>query len=79
MGYHEVVSAAKRLPLDEQLLLVEELLRAMRQTAAKPVHSKRQRTRPFTQLRGALKPEGPPPTDSEMEDGYVKYLMEKYS
>jgi hypothetical protein len=50
----------------------------MRQTAAKPVHPKRRHTRPFTQLRGALKPEGPLPTDSDVADGYIKHLTEKY-
>jgi len=78
MGYREIVSEAKRLPLGEQLQLVEELLRAMRQTAAKPVHPKQKRTIPFKQLRGALKPGGPLPTDGELEDGYTKHLMDKY-
>jgi hypothetical protein len=78
MGYREVTSAAKRLPLGEQLQLVEELPRAMRQTTAKPGRPKRRRTTPFTQLRGALKPEGPLPTDGEVEDVYIKHLIEKY-
>ncbi len=78
MEYREVVSAAKRLPVDEQLQLVEELLRAMRQTAGKRIHPRRRRTRPFTQLRGALKPEGPLPTDGDVEDAYVRHLIEKY-
>ena len=36
MVYREIVSEVKRLPLHEQLLLVEELLRDMRQTAQPP-------------------------------------------
>jgi hypothetical protein len=75
MVYREIVSEAKRLPLDEQLQLVEELLRAMRQTATRPVHPKRKRIVPFKQLRGALKPEGPLPTDGDLEDAYTKHLM----
>lgn len=78
MVYHEIVSEAKRLPLGEQLQLVEELLRAMRQTATNPVRPKRKRAIPFHQLRGALKPGGPLPTDSELEDAYTRHLMEKY-
>ncbi len=78
MGYREVVSAAKRLPLDEQLQLVEELVRGMRQTAARPVSREGGQVKPFSELRGALKPEGPLPTDDEVEDEYVKHLIEKY-
>ncbi len=78
MGSREIVSAAKRLPMGEQLQLVEELLRGMRQTTAKPVGRKRRQIRPFSELRGALKPEGPLPTDEEVEDGYTRHLIEKY-
>jgi len=78
MVYREIVSEAKRLPFGEQLLLVEELLRAMRQTTARSARPKQKRIIPFAQLRGALKPVGPLPTDSELEDAYTKHLMEKY-
>ncbi len=50
MVYREIVSEVKRLPLHEQLLLVEELLRGMRQTAQPPTRSKRRRIVPFKQL-----------------------------
>ncbi len=78
MGYREVLSAAKRLPAGEQLQLVEELLRGMRQSVAKPVRGKRRHVRPFSELRGALRPEGPMPTDQEVEDAYTRHLIEKY-
>jgi hypothetical protein len=78
MFYREVVSEAKRLPMREQLQLVEELLRAMRQTATPPVRPKLKRIIPFNQLRGALRPEGALPNDSELEDAYTEHLMEKY-
>jgi len=78
MAYREIVAEAKRLPLDEQLQLVEELLRAMRETATKPARSRRKRVVPFMQLRGALKAEGPVPTDGELENAYTEHLMEKY-
>ena len=39
MSYREIVSEAKRLPLGQQLQLVEELLHAMRQTATPPAPS----------------------------------------
>jgi hypothetical protein len=66
MAYREIVSEAKRLPLGQQLQLLEELKRAMRQTATPPVCSKRKRTVLFSQLRGALKPGGLLPIDGEI-------------
>ena len=78
MAYREIVSEAKRLPLHEQLQLVEEILRGMRQTTRPPVRPKRRRVVPFSQLRGALKPEGPLPTDAELQEAYTEHLVEKY-
>ena len=78
MAYREIVSEAKRLLLHEQLLLVEELLHGMRQTAQLTAQSKRKRVIPFKQLRGALKPEGPLPTDVELKDACTEHLLEKY-
>ena len=78
MVYREMVSEAKRLPLGQQLQLVEELLRTMRQAAPPPARHKRRRVIPFKQLRGALKPEGALPTDDEPKDAYTEHLMEKY-
>ena len=78
MFYREIVSEAKRLPLGQQLQLVEELLRVMRQTATSPARSKRKATIPFNQLRGALRPERALPTDDELADAYTEHLMGKY-
>lgn len=78
MIYSELVSEARRLPHGEQLQLVEDLLRAMRQTATRPAHPKQRRIVPFKQLRGALKPGGALPTDGELEDAYTRHLLEKY-
>jgi hypothetical protein len=77
MVYREIVSEVKRLPLHEQLLLVEELLRDMRQTVQPAAQPKRRRVIPFSQLRGALKPDGPLPTDAELRDAYTDHLLEK--
>lgn len=78
MVYREIVSEAKRLTLNEQVQLVEELLHAMRLTTAQRVRRKRKHIVPFMQLRGALKSGDPLPTDNELEDSYVNHLMEKY-
>jgi hypothetical protein len=78
MVYQEIVSEVKRLPLHEQFLLVEELLRGIRKTAQPGTRPKRRRAIPFSQLRGALKPNGPLPTDAELKDAYTGHLLEKY-
>jgi hypothetical protein len=78
MAYREIVSEAKRLPLHEQLQLVEEILRGMRETAWSAARPKRRRIVPFRQLRGALKPDGPLPADAELKDAYTDHLLEKY-
>jgi len=78
MAYREIVSEAKRLPVGQQLQLVEELLRGMRQTVASSVRPTRRRVIPFKQLRGALKPDGTPLADDELADTYTQHLMEKY-
>jgi hypothetical protein len=78
MFYREIVSEAKRLPLGQQLQLVEELMRVMRQTATLPARPKRKATIPFNQLRGALRPEDALPTDDELADAYTEHLMGKY-
>jgi hypothetical protein len=78
MFYREIVSEAKRLPLSQQLQLVEELMRVMRQTAVPPARFKNKGVIPFTQLRGALRPEGALPTDDELADAYVEHLVRKY-
>jgi len=78
MAYREIVSEAKRLPLHEQLQLVEEILRGMRETARPAARPKRRRIVPFRQLRGALKPDGPLPIDAELKEAYTDHLVEKY-
>ena len=78
MAYREIVSEAKRLPLHEQLQLVEEILRGVRETARPAARPKRRRIVPFVQLRGALKPEGRLPTSAELKDAYTDHLVEKY-
>ncbi len=78
MVYRDIVSEAKQLPLEEQLRLVEELLRAIRESAARPLQGGREAPIPFTELRGALKRGQALPSDADMEDAYVRHLMDKY-
>lgn len=68
MGYREIVSEAKRLPLNDQLRLVEELLRGIGASTTGTNRRKRHSVSPFTELRGFLKPKGPSPTDDQLDD-----------
>jgi len=78
MLYSEIVSEARRLPPGDQLRLVEDILRAMRQGSTKPIQTRRRRIVPFAQLRGVLRPGGALPDDGELEDAYTRHLLEKY-
>ena len=76
MTYREITEEFKQLPIDERLLLLEELMRSLRVDLVK---TKKQRKRGAPKLwRGMLKPSGPMPADRELEDAYVDYLVEKY-
>ena len=82
MTVKEIVAQAAQLPATERWFVVTELLRSLqvetvRQAANEP--------RPATddefsavRLRGILKPDGPIPTDREIKEDYVSYLIEKY-
>jgi hypothetical protein len=77
MLYREIMDEAKRLPLNERLRLVEELLRDIRQSE-RPGPRSRRRVRPMSQLRGALKPAGQLPTDADLREMYTEHLLDKY-
>ncbi len=82
MTVKEIVAQAAQLPAKERWLVVTELLRSLQaETATKVTHE----TRPdaddefsAARLRGILKPDGPIPTDREIKEDYVSYLIEKY-
>ena len=87
MTYREIVAQAKELPLDEQWLVVKELLDALKMEtlAANGRVSAEARQRrlaalpPASVLLGIIKPEGHIPTDEEIKEDYVNYLIRKYS
>jgi hypothetical protein len=75
MTYQKLLTEIGQLPLDERLALLEAL-----------THSLRTELRPAPrggasadQVRGLLKPAGPLPTDDELKDDYIRYLIEKYT
>lgn len=76
MTYREIAAEFKQLPIDERLLLLEELMRSLRIDMAATM--KQQRGRAPRLWRGMLKPSGPMPTDQELKDAYEDYLLEKY-
>lgn len=76
MTYREIVAEIKQLPIDERLLLLEELIRSLRIDVAAAM--KQQKGRAPRLWRGMLKPSGPMPADQEFKDAYEDYLVEKY-
>ena len=74
MTYREIVTEIERLPQAEQRSFLEWLSQRIQ---PKPRRVKSE-IPPATLIRGMLKPEGPVPTDRELHDDYVEYLIRKY-
>jgi hypothetical protein len=66
----------ERLPLNEQLALLEALTRALRKTLTQS--GTKEPGRAPKLVRGMLKPDGPMPTDEELKQDYTDYLIKKY-
>lgn len=76
MRYHEIVNEIRQRPLDQQLLLLEEMTRLLRMTLAQPAPS----APPTASLlwSGMLASNALSPTDAELQQAYTEYLMTKY-
>jgi len=74
MTYREIVTEIERLPQAEQRTLLEWLSQRIQ---PRPRRAKDE-IPPATLVRGMLKPEGQMPTDQELHDDYVEYLIRKY-
>ena len=74
MTYREIVAEIERLPQAEQQALLLWLVKHAR------IETRRVKNEipPATLVRGMLKPEGPLPSDQELHDDYVEYLIRKY-
>lgn len=70
MTYAELVTAIKQLPVPERLALLEVIARSLRE--------EERSARPAVQVRGLFRTDSPPPTDAEVKEWYVDYLVEKY-
>jgi hypothetical protein len=75
MTYQELVTHIRRLPLHERLELLNVLALSLKDELNPPG----QHGSTLERIRGIAKPEGPPPTDEQIEEDYTNYLMEKYS
>ena len=67
-----------QITADPNILGGKACVREMRQAAKPPTRRNRTRVIPFTRLRGVLKPDGPLPSDAQLQDSYTEYLVEKY-
>jgi hypothetical protein len=74
MTYREIVAEIERLPQAEQQALLLWLVKHARIETRRSHRS----APPAALVRGMLKPEGPLPTDKELHDDYVEYLIRKY-
>ena len=84
----EMAGELEKLPLAERLALIEMLTRSVREEiASTTVQPDTQHERVAIQPRpgsslsrvlGMLKPDGPMPTDEELKEDYINYLIRKY-
>lgn len=74
MTYEQVLAEAKALPVEERRRLMREIATSLRDEGEIPVP----RGVPASRLHGIIKFDGPPPTDEELREDYINYLIEKY-
>jgi hypothetical protein len=77
MTYQEIVTEIEKLPLSEQLSLLEVLLNLIKYKTPQ----RGQQADSLKRVRGLLKPApgDPVPTEAELTNDYTNYLIEKYS
>jgi len=77
MTYQELVTEIEKLPLTEQLSLLETLVRFISRRTVKPNTPESSLER----VRGLLKPAPGKsmPTNAELADDYTDYLLKKYA
>ena len=86
MTYTEVMAQVRQLSPAERIMLVEAIMRWMREEfdqletrdRAEGRRKRLQAIPPAELVRGMLKPEGPSPTDEEIREDYTNYLIRKY-
>jgi hypothetical protein len=80
MTVKEIVTQAAQLSARERWFVVTELLHSLQVETATKAANEPAADDEFSaaRLRGILKPDGPIPTDREIKEDYVSYLIEKY-
>jgi hypothetical protein len=76
LTYNELLVEIKQLPLEKRLLLLETLSHSVREEIIKDTGLKGS---PAEKVRGLAKPDGPMPSDEELKEDYVNYLLEKHA
>ncbi|MGH9900481.1 MAG: hypothetical protein ACRD68_01435 [Pyrinomonadaceae bacterium] len=72
----DLIVAIRELPLAEQ----RRLLAALEENIRRQTRPDERRVPiPVSEIRGIAKPDGRPPNDEEIGEGYTQYLLEKYS
>ena len=87
MTHEELIQEINRLPRHKRKALGEAILRSVHEeqvpsdseSREQGEVSREEKIAAFHRLRGMLKTEGPPPSDEEVKEDYIKYLEEKYS
>ena len=73
--YQDIVKTIQELPLTERLSLLEMLAQSLQAE----IRSKLARQSSLARVRGMLKVDGPLPSDQDLEEEYIEYLIEKYA
>lgn len=76
LKYEDLISELQHRPLDERLSLLQFLAQSIEEEV-KPGRSRH--GTPAEKLLGIAKPDGPLPTDEELEDMRFNDLLKKYS
>jgi hypothetical protein len=76
MSYQQIVNEAMGLPLHERLTLLELLAHSIQQELWEKRGSRNGSS--LNRVLGALKLERPAPSDEEIKNEYIDYLIEKY-
>jgi hypothetical protein len=90
MTRQEFIEEIMRLPVAERIALLEAISRSLREEfeatdtashvpAPDAADERERRLNAVRRLRGALKFDGPAPTDEEVREIITDYLIEKYS
>jgi hypothetical protein len=69
----DLVQQIRDLSREDRLSLLRELVKSLEAEEPMPL-----RTSSLARVRGLLKKDAPPPTDDQVRESYVQYLIEKY-